>query len=95
MPATEHFFRNQKKLHLVFAGSCVALLASVIAMMVEDYADEWRGIQAKNEELQAVYKARDIAQMTAATQYQAELEALEATKREKAKQLEQYAALEE
>lgn len=78
MPATEHFFRNQKTLHVVFAVSCVVLLVSVIGMMVEDYADEWRGIQSTNLELQALTKQRDIAEMEQEADFleqQAELEA--------------------
>lgn len=64
MPATEHFFRNQKKLHVVFALSCVALLVSVIWMMVEDYSDPWRAYQSKNFDMQAASKARDIRLQT-------------------------------
>ena len=60
MPATEHFFRNQKKLHIVFAISCVTLLISVLAMMVEDYADPWRDYQNKNDELQVAVKRQAI-----------------------------------
>lgn len=63
MPAKEHFFRDQNKLHLIFAISCVALLASVLLMMVKDYDDEWRPYQATNLKLQAAAKERDIQQL--------------------------------
>lgn len=75
MPATEHFFRNQNKLHLVFAISCVVLLLSVMIMMVQDYADPWREYQSTNFKLQAAAKERDIAEMTSAD-FVAEREAL-------------------
>ena len=90
MPATEHFFRDQKKLHIVFAVSCVALLAGVFGMMVEDYADAWRGIQSKNFELQAAAKARDIAEMKAAEQFQAEKQRLESSIRKTEEELEPF-----
>ncbi|MEZ6129942.1 MAG: hypothetical protein R3C59_14765 [Planctomycetaceae bacterium] len=76
MPATEHFFRNQNKLHMVFAISCVVLLVSVIMMMVQDYADPWREYQATNFKLQAAAKERDIAKLKSA-EFQAQQESLE------------------
>ena len=61
MPATDHFFRNQNKLHVVFAISCVALLVSVVMMMAADQADEWRDYQRTGFELDAAVKERDLA----------------------------------
>ncbi|MEZ6124928.1 MAG: c-type cytochrome [Planctomycetaceae bacterium] len=63
MPATEHFFRDQKKLHLIFAISCVVMLVSVILMMIQDYSDPWRQYQSQNFRLQAAAKERDIRQI--------------------------------
>lgn len=63
MPATENFLWNQKKLHVVFAISCVVLLASIFIMLVQDYSDDWRGYQRTNVELQAKAKERDIQQL--------------------------------
>ena len=63
MPATEHFFWNQKKLHKIFALTCVGLLVSVILMMIQDYSDPWRSYQTTNFRLQAAVKERDIAVM--------------------------------
>lgn len=63
MPANESFLWNQKKLHLVFAISCVALLVGVIIVMVQDYSDPWRAYQSTNFKLQAAAKERDIAQL--------------------------------
>ncbi|MCA9047998.1 MAG: c-type cytochrome [Planctomycetaceae bacterium] len=76
MPATEHFFRNQNKLHLIFAVSCVALFVSVILMMVDDYADPWRGYQAKNFELQTAAREQEIKDLQN-EKYQEEKAALE------------------
>ncbi|MEQ9408044.1 MAG: c-type cytochrome [Fuerstiella sp.] len=90
MPATEHFFRNQKKLHSVFALSCVALLVSVIAMMVEDYADPWRGYQSTNFRLQAAARERDIEQMTSSADFEEQRSALQARRRENEKALKAY-----
>lgn len=92
MPAKEHFFRNQNKLHTVFAISCVVLLVSVLLMMVKDYDDEWRPYQATNIDLQAAAKSRDIENMKTA-EFEANLESLEKQKREVAKELKDYADL--
>lgn len=63
MPATEHFFRDQKKMHLIFAISCVVLLVSVVWMMIQDYSDPWYAYQRTNYQLQAAAKERAIAEM--------------------------------
>jgi len=81
MPATEHFFRSQKKLHLVFAISCVVLLASVISMMVEDYADPWRAYQSTNFKLQAAAKKVEIGRLRTA-EFEANLESIEQQKQD-------------
>ena len=60
MPATEHFFRNQNKMHTVFAVSCILLFVGTIWMMVQDQTDEWREYQRTGYELSAAAKARDI-----------------------------------
>ena len=94
MPATEHFFRNQNKLHWVFALSCVALLASVWVMMVEDYSDEWRGYQSTAIKLEAAVRDRDIQAMETG-QYEAQKASLEKQQRDIEKQLAKFADLQE
>ncbi|MCP4856229.1 MAG: c-type cytochrome [Fuerstiella sp.] len=94
MPATEHFFRNQNKLHWVFAISCVVLLASVVVMMVEDYSDEWRGYQSTAIELEAAVRDRDIQAMKT-EQFEAQRESLQEQQRDIKKQLEPFADLQE
>jgi cbb3-type cytochrome oxidase cytochrome c subunit len=94
MPATEHFFRNQNKLHWVFALSCVALLASVVVMMVEDYSDEWRGYQSTAINLEAAVRDRDIQAMKT-DQYDAQKKSLQKRQRDIAKQLEPFAGLQQ
>ena len=86
MPATEHFFRNQKKLHLVFAISSVVLLVSVVAMMVEDYADPLRSYQSTNFKLQAAAKKVEIQRLQTA-EFEANKESLEKLLRENEKSL--------
>ena len=86
MPATEHFFRNQKKLHLVFAISSVVLLVSVVAMIVEDYADPWRSYQSTNFKLQAAAKKVEIQRLQTA-EFEANKESLEKLLRENEKSL--------
>ncbi len=60
MPATDHFRWNQKSLHRVFAASSIIMLGSVIAMMRQDQADEWRAWQRTNFDLEAAVKVRDL-----------------------------------
>ena len=63
MPATEHFFRNQTRMHITFAVSCILMLVSTIWMMVQDQTDEWRGYQRDGFRLSAAAKERDIEVM--------------------------------
>ena len=92
MPATEHFFRNQNKLHWVFALSCVALLASVIVMMVEDYSDEWRGYQSTAINLEAAVRDRDI-QALKTEEFTAQKKSLEKQQRDIKNRLQPFADL--
>lgn len=45
MAATDQHYRNQKALNVVFAVSCVAMFASVIWMMMDDYTREYKKVQ--------------------------------------------------
>ncbi|HIK93850.1 MAG TPA: c-type cytochrome, partial [Planctomycetes bacterium] len=95
MPATEHFFRNQNKLHWVFALSCVVLLASVAVMMVEDYSDEWRGYQSTAIKLEAAVRGRDIQAMKT-DEFTAQRKSLQKQQRDIKKRLvDDYADLQE
>lgn len=76
MPANDDFRWNQKQLHVVFAASSVILFVSVIAMMRQDQADEWRSYQRTNFDLEAAVRERDLQQVESG-QYKAELEKLE------------------
>src|SRR5262249_14402106 len=42
MAATDAFFRNAKTLHVVFAVSCLVMLATIIGMFAEDYYRDWK-----------------------------------------------------
>lgn len=79
MPATDHFRWNQKTLHVVFAASSVILLASVVAMMRQDQADEWRAYQRTNFDLEASLRKRDLSAVQT-QQYKDELTALQEKK---------------
>lgn len=82
MPATEHFFRNQNKLHLVFAVSCVAMFVATIWTMVQDQSDEWRVYQRKGFALSAAAKERDIAVINQAEDYQRKTDDLDGQRAE-------------
>jgi len=76
MPATDHFRWNQKTLNVVFAASSVVLLVSVIAMMRQDQADEWRAYQRQNFRLEATLREKDLVAVQT-EEYSAELGVLE------------------
>jgi len=81
MPATDNFRWNQRTLHVVFAASSLILLVSVIAMMRQDQADEWRAYQRTNFNLEASLRERDLKEVRS-KEYVAELTALETQKQE-------------
>ncbi len=45
MPAKEDTYRNQKALHIVFAVSSIAMMASIIWMIAKDHFREWKMVQ--------------------------------------------------
>jgi mono/diheme cytochrome c family protein len=42
MAATDAFYRNVKTMHVVFAVSCVVMLATIVAMFADDYYRDWK-----------------------------------------------------
>ena len=53
MPATDSFFRDLKKTHVVFAGSSLLLLFTTLWMLHDDHNDEWRTWQQKWDMLES------------------------------------------
>lgn len=53
MPANETVWRNLKQMHVIFALSSAALLATVVWMLAGDHADAWRDIQRTSERIVA------------------------------------------
>lgn len=94
MPATEHFFRNQNKMHTVFAVSCVLLLVGTVWMMVQDQTDEWRAYQRTTYKLSAAAKARDIDALRT-PEYVAMAEKLETEKADLIRQIAEHATLQD
>src|SRR5258708_1828632 len=45
MAATDQTYRNQKALDIVFAVSCLLMLASIVWMFVQDYNREFKKVQ--------------------------------------------------
>lgn len=76
MPATDQFRWNQKTLNVVFAASSVLLLLSVIAMMRQDQADEWRAYQRTNFKLEATVREADLKSIESA-EFQAQREEMD------------------
>lgn len=59
MPATEKTFYDQRKLHVAFAVSSLALLAATVWMIVDDYDDPWRGHQRTFSKVEAAKNRAD------------------------------------
>jgi septal ring factor EnvC (AmiA/AmiB activator) len=70
MPATDHFRWNQQKLHAVFAASSVVLLLAVYAMLRQDQADEWRGVQRNVFAIDAEMRRNDRARLEGSPEYE-------------------------
>jgi mono/diheme cytochrome c family protein len=60
MAATDQTYRNQKALDIVFAVSCLLMLASVLWMFVQDYNREFKVVQ---REFRDVEEARNVRLM--------------------------------
>ena len=45
MPATEETFRNQSRLHIVFAISSIAMMLSIVWMILADHLRPWKDTQ--------------------------------------------------
>ncbi len=88
MPATDNFRWNQKTLNVVFAASSVLLLASVIVMMKQDQADEWKVYQRTNFKLDATVRKADLSIIESA-EFKQQQAALEAQVEEAARALEE------
>ena len=52
MPATDEFFRDLKKTHVVFALSAVGLFVATFWMMGADHVEEWRTYQQTMDKLE-------------------------------------------
>ena len=81
MPATDHFRWNQQKLHAVFAASSVVLLLAVYAMLRQDQADEWRGVQRNVFTIDAAIRQRELQKLKS-PEYMKQLEEVEAQLKE-------------
>ena len=53
MPASDNFFRDLNKTHVVFAGNAVVLLFATLWMLHDDHNDEWRTWQQKWDRVEA------------------------------------------
>ena len=54
MPATDAYWRNLKKMHKVFAWSCVAMLLATLWMMGDDHGREYFNYQRNFERIQVL-----------------------------------------
>ena len=80
MPASEETYRSQRRLHIVFGVSSVALVATTAWMILDDHMRPWKQVQ---REFQQVERAKLVAQRSKADeatrqQNQSALEEVEA-----------------
>lgn len=65
MPATEETWRDQYKLHIVFAVSSALMFVSIVAMMAEDHLREWKATQREFRRLDAARTAQEAEETRA------------------------------
>src|SRR3990172_9182413 len=70
MPATDSYVRDLKKVHVVFALSCVAMFVTTIWMMAADHSEEWTDHQRTWERIQEVSLKSAEAQITSNAEYE-------------------------
>ena len=59
MPATEQAWRDQKRMHLIFAVTGVVLLLSTIWMFAADHDREWKNYQKTSRQIELVKNSWD------------------------------------
>lgn len=60
MAATDAFYRDQKKLNIVFAVSSLAMLATIVGMFYDDYAREWKAEQRVFRDVEEEMAKRNV-----------------------------------
>ncbi|HEV3115531.1 MAG TPA: c-type cytochrome, partial [Gemmataceae bacterium] len=60
MAATDQTYRNQKALDIVFAASCVIMLASIVWMFGQDYFREYKKVQREFRDVEAALAERGM-----------------------------------
>lgn len=75
MPANDTYWRNLKKMHVVFALSAIGLLVATLGMMWADHSDEWRPYQKTFDRLEERRLELQI-QANTSDEYEARLEDL-------------------
>lgn len=73
MPATDAYWRNLNKMHVVFFASAVAMFAATMWMMAADHSDEWRGVQATNNKINAELTRREKNKLQSSESFQTDL----------------------
>src|SRR5438105_6858904 len=60
MAATDQTYRNQKTLDVVFAVSCVIMLASIVWMFAQDYYREFKQVQRRFRDVEEALAERSM-----------------------------------
>ena len=60
MAANDQTYRNQRALDIVFAVSCVLMLASIIWMFVQDYNREYKHVQRRFRDVELALTERTM-----------------------------------
>ena len=88
MPATDTFWRNLKRMHVVFAASAIALLVATLWMMAKDHADEWRDYQRTFERIEAARLEQEVQEIRGDNEFKTKTEELKTRHDEITKQIE-------
>ncbi len=60
MPASDKYWRPLKRMHVVFAISCLALLVVTLMMMGDDHGREWKDVQRTAEKIDTLRLQLDL-----------------------------------
>src|SRR5687768_1036696 len=65
MAARDETYRNQKQLDVIFALSCIAMLASLLWMFVKDHDREFKRVQRRASEVEVSLLHRQAGELAA------------------------------
>src|SRR5437660_846655 len=96
MAATDQTYRDQKALDIVFAVSCLLMLASILWMFAQDYNREYKTEQRQFRDVESALAQRIALQkLPSITEFKAAKKAIEDARKKRSKNEERIQKLEQ